>query len=86
LSIGLQHGHQIRVRAFRERILAQVATMKQYASGSYEAQIGYLRDALSHFRRTEDFLNKAKTKDEDLLFRLKMDGLHAEGYSNLGNN
>jgi len=77
---GLQHDHQIRVRAFRERILAQVATMKQYASGNYEEQIGHLRDALKHFRRAEDFLNKAKTKDEDLLFRLRMDALHAEGY------
>jgi hypothetical protein len=74
---------RVQVLAFRERILAQVATMKHYSSSDYTQKITQLEDALEHFRRAEELLNESNSNDENRLFRLRMDALHTEGHQQM---
>ena len=70
---------RLRLLAFRERVLAQAATMKQYAATDYKEQIKHLQDTLDHLKTAANFLSTAQSHDEALLFRVKMDALHTEG-------
>src|SRR5260221_4794949 len=76
----LPERHRLSVLSFRERLLAQAATMRQYASDAIDEQLRHTRDSLHHFKQAAQLLPESKETDDDLLFRLERDILFAQGY------
>ncbi|MFZ2361602.1 MAG: hypothetical protein WA040_19840 [Anaerolineae bacterium] len=71
-----------RVLAFREQVLAQVATMKFYAAGDREdceERLKHANDAVTHLRNAIGRLEMSRSIDESHLFSLQTDLLHCEG-------
>jgi hypothetical protein len=77
------HDQRLSVLSFRERVLAQAATMRQYASDSIDEQLRYIQDCVGHLQRAAQLLLESKPTDNDLLFRLESDTLFAQGYERM---
>jgi len=75
--------HRLSVLSFRERVLAQAATMRQYAADSIDEQLRHARDSVHHLQQAAQMLIESKEENDDLLFRVKRDLLFAQGYQRI---
>jgi tetratricopeptide (TPR) repeat protein len=75
--------HRLSVLSFRERLLAQAASMRFYATDNIDEQLRHARDSLHHLKQAAQLLNESKERDDDLLFRVERDILFAQGYEQM---
>lgn len=80
---ALQKRDQLSVLSFRERLFAEAASMRFYASDTTDEQLRHTRDSLHHLKQAAQLLNESKEKDDDLLFRVERDILFAQGYEQM---
>src|SRR6185295_7677340 len=59
----LSERYRLSVLSFRERLLGQAASMRQYASDNIDEQLRHARDSLAHLKQGAQLLAESKETD-----------------------